>query len=196
MSWPLSARVGNGAGPFLVQRRAERLEVVGEALPQRAGVDAAAGLAEPVQVVGDPALDLLTEVGVAEPTRRVRGDGHREQVDRVALGAPELLVEVRERAGSQFVEVAHFAVQAASVDDFKAQAQRTMVEPTRTEPGCLRYELWQDLAEPTRFAMVEEWESEEALATHLALPSLQAAVAAIAPMASEPVSMQRFRPQR
>ena len=92
--------------------------------------------------------------------------------------------------------VARFAVRAEHVDAFRDEVQRTMIEPTRHEPGCLRYELWQDLAEPTRFAMVEEWESEEALATHLAQPSLQEAVAALRPMAAEPIAMQRFRQLR
>ena len=88
--------------------------------------------------------------------------------------------------------VARFAVKPEHIDEFVELAQRTMVEPTRGEPGCLRYELWQDRAEPGRFAMIEEWESEEALATHLALESLQQAVAALLPMGSEPIQMQRM----
>jgi len=90
--------------------------------------------------------------------------------------------------------VARFAVEAEHVEDFQREVARTMVEPTLREPGCLRYELWQDLAEPTRFAMVELWESEAALAVHLAQESLHTAVAALRPMAAEAVSMQRFRP--
>ena len=43
-----------------------------------------------------------------------------------------------------------------------------------------------------RFAMVEEWDGEQALATHLDQESLQQAVGALTPMASGPVSMQRF----
>jgi len=89
--------------------------------------------------------------------------------------------------------VAHFAVREEHIEAFVEAAQRTMVEPTLGEPGCIRYELWQDRAEPGRFAMIEEWESEQALSTHLAQESLQQAVAAIAPMASEPVKMQRLR---
>ncbi len=88
--------------------------------------------------------------------------------------------------------VAHFAVQEQHVEEFVEQAQRTMVEPTLGEPGCIRYELWQDRAEPGRFAMIEEWESEAALATPLAQESLQQAVAALTPMAAEPIRMQRL----
>ena len=88
--------------------------------------------------------------------------------------------------------VARFAVKAEHVDEFVELAQRTMVEPTLAEPGCIRYELWQDREEPGRFAMIEEWESEEALATHLAQESLQEAVGALMPMAAEPIQMQRL----
>jgi quinol monooxygenase YgiN len=96
-------------------------------------------------------------------------------------------------ADEQIGVVARFAVKEADIEAFKDAAQRTMVEPTQGEPGCIRYELWQDEAEPWRFAMVEEWESAEALETHLALESLQAAVGALMPMGAEPISMQRFK---
>ena len=89
--------------------------------------------------------------------------------------------------------VARFAVREEHIEDFLELARKTMIEPTLGEPGCIRYELWQDLAEPGRFAMIEEWESEQALATHLAQESLQQAVAALQPMAAEPVTMQRLR---
>jgi quinol monooxygenase YgiN len=88
---------------------------------------------------------------------------------------------------------ASFAVRADQVDAFLEEARRSLVEPTQREPGCLEYDLWQDAADPTRFAMVEAWESAEHLAAHLAQPSLQAAVAKLAPMAAEPPSVQRLR---
>ena len=54
-----------------------------------------------------------------------------------------------------------------SLDEFVALAQEKMVRPTQAAPGCLRYELWQDLDEPSRFVIIEEWESEQAHAAHL-----------------------------
>lgn len=92
--------------------------------------------------------------------------------------------------------VAHFAIVEDKVDEFVALAQSEMVEPTLREPGCIRYELWQDRSDPTRFALVEEWESEEALAKHLAQPSLQAAVRRLQPMAAAPIEMSRYRLRR
>jgi len=89
--------------------------------------------------------------------------------------------------------VARFAVKPESVDDFIAAARRTMVEPTLGERGCIEYDLCQDEADPTRFAMIETWEDEDALAVHLAQESLQQAVGALMPMAVEPPTIQRVR---
>jgi len=102
--------------------------------------------------------------------------------------------EGSEESGNVVGVVARFAIQADRVDEFKELALREMVAPTRQEEGCLRYELWQDREDPTRFAMVEEWTSEEALSAHLAQPGLQAAVQKLLPMGSEAVQMTRFRP--
>ncbi len=88
---------------------------------------------------------------------------------------------------------ASFAVKADQVDAFLEAARKTLVEPTQSEAGCIEYDIWQDAADPTRFAMVEAWESEEHLSTHLAQPSLQAAVAKLAPMAAEPPTVHRLR---
>lgn len=42
------------------------------------------------------------------------------------------------------------------------------VWPTRTEAGCLQYDLMQNVADPTDFTFYEEWESVEHLAAHAA----------------------------
>lgn len=42
----------------------------------------------------------------------------------------------------------------------------SFVAPTRLEAGCLRYDLFVDLTEPSKFTFVEEWSSMEALDTH------------------------------
>lgn len=42
-----------------------------------------------------------------------------------------------------------------------------LVGPSRKEPGCLRYDVLEDVHYTGRFFTYEEWESEEALHTHL-----------------------------
>jgi quinol monooxygenase YgiN len=50
-----------------------------------------------------------------------------------------------------------------------------LIEPTRKETGCIRYELYQDTAVPGRFTFIEEWQSKEHLDVHLKTPHLVAA---------------------
>jgi quinol monooxygenase YgiN len=47
-----------------------------------------------------------------------------------------------------------------------------LVEPTRQEPGCLQYDLHQDIREPGRFVFIERWASPEALAGHGRTPHI------------------------
>jgi quinol monooxygenase YgiN len=49
-----------------------------------------------------------------------------------------------------------------------------MVERSRAEPGCVRYDLHADVGEPRRFVFVEEWADADALAAHNKAPHLQA----------------------
>ena len=51
-----------------------------------------------------------------------------------------------------------------------------LVEPTRAEKGCLRYELLQNQADPTDFTFVEQWVTEADLEAHLASEHVQAAI--------------------
>jgi len=41
-----------------------------------------------------------------------------------------------------------------------------LLEPTRAESGCIRYELLHNLSDPADFTFVEEWTGEEALQAH------------------------------
>ena len=51
-------------------------------------------------------------------------------------------------------------------------AMREMMDASRKEPGCRAYTFAQDLYEPARFHILEEWESEEALKLHFATPHM------------------------
>ena len=44
---------------------------------------------------------------------------------------------------------------------------RALVEPTRKEAGCLKYELFEDVYYTGSLMTIEEWESEAALDVHL-----------------------------
>ncbi|MDU4962523.1 MAG: putative quinol monooxygenase [Sporomusaceae bacterium] len=47
---------------------------------------------------------------------------------------------------------------------------RLLAEATRQEPGCISYELFQELDTPSHLALIEEWEDSEALRRHTQTP--------------------------
>jgi quinol monooxygenase YgiN len=54
-------------------------------------------------------------------------------------------------------------------------ALAALVEPTRAEPGCLSYQLFESQADTNTFITVELWRSQADLDQHLASPHLKVA---------------------
>ncbi|RFU49676.1 putative quinol monooxygenase [Paraburkholderia sp. DHOC27] len=50
---------------------------------------------------------------------------------------------------------------------------RSMIAPSRAEPGNLRYDLWQDIDIPRRFVLDELYQNGKAVAAHRATPHFQ-----------------------
>ena len=67
-----------------------------------------------------------------------------------------------------------------------------LLEPTRQEPGCLRYELLHNAADPTDFTFVEEWADEAAINAHLQTPHLTAAVSQSQPLLAAALDVRRY----
>ncbi|WP_311269598.1 putative quinol monooxygenase [Sphingobium sp. WCS2017Hpa-17] len=69
----------------------------------------------------------------------------------------------------------------------KAEALRALLDamlaPSRAEPGNLRYDLWRDQAEPTRFVLDELYVDDAAIAAHRASPHFQTYLATISDLA-------------
>ncbi|MEW6053526.1 MAG: putative quinol monooxygenase [Nitrospirota bacterium] len=47
------------------------------------------------------------------------------------------------------------------------ETMRGMLEPTRVERGCLSYRLYEDVEDRNTFILVEEWNTQEDLETHI-----------------------------
>jgi quinol monooxygenase YgiN len=58
-----------------------------------------------------------------------------------------------------------------------------MLAPSRAEPGNLRYDLWQDRSEPSRFVLDELYVDADAVAAHRATPHFQGYLAQIGELA-------------
>ena len=61
---------------------------------------------------------------------------------------------------------------ANSIDNLK-QLLTELIEPSRAEPGCVKYELYQCEEQSERFIIIESWESAEALNAHKSTPHFQ-----------------------
>lgn len=69
--------------------------------------------------------------------------------------------------------VAQLTVNADKIDLVKAEMQ-TLAKITRTEAGCIQYDIHQDNADPTFFLIFENWESYDLWQEHMAAPHLKA----------------------
>lgn len=87
--------------------------------------------------------------------------------------------------------VAHLTSKPETIDETRA-ALEALIEPTRSEPGCIYYELMQNNDDPTDFTFVEEWESDEALDAHLASMHLQAFKARAAELLAAEPDIRRY----
>lgn len=58
-----------------------------------------------------------------------------------------------------------FIAKEGNIDDLKRLLEM-MVKPSREEPGCLLYNIYQLKESPTDFVVLESWENEVALEGH------------------------------
>jgi quinol monooxygenase YgiN len=66
------------------------------------------------------------------------------------------------------------------------------IEPTRVEEGCLVYDLFRDLADPTHFMFIEEWSSAAALEAHSRSAHLTAGRQKLAGWTERPNQVVRY----
>jgi quinol monooxygenase YgiN len=62
----------------------------------------------------------------------------------------------------------------------------SLVDPSRTDDGCLNYDLHQALDNPAHFLFHENWTSEAHLERHLQKPELKAVLARVGQLVAEP----------
>jgi quinol monooxygenase YgiN len=62
--------------------------------------------------------------------------------------------------------VAHIKARPDTIDATR-DLLMTLIDPTRAESGCIKYELLQNDTDPTDFTFVEEWASSDSLSAHL-----------------------------
>ncbi|MEM1136673.1 MAG: putative quinol monooxygenase [Bacteroidota bacterium] len=67
---------------------------------------------------------------------------------------------------SKLTIVANIKAKSDKIDLVKAALEK-LIDITRTEEGCLQYDLHQDNENPTHFLFYENWESRELWQKHM-----------------------------
>ena len=68
------------------------------------------------------------------------------------------------------IHTAHLQVRADAIAPFRARLKRHAATSLADEPGCLRFDLFEENATPGLFLLVEHYLDEAALAAHRASP--------------------------
>lgn len=74
--------------------------------------------------------------------------------------------------------VAHIHANSEQVALVKAELEK-LVPVTRTEEGCIQYDLHQDKDNPAHFMFYENWETRDLWQAHMDAPHLQAYMKAV-----------------
>ena len=87
--------------------------------------------------------------------------------------------------------IARVIAKATSVEQVRA-ILIGVVEPTRSEAGCLSYQLLQNLSQATDFAFVEEWATAEAERAHFGTPHISDALRKLVGLLAAEPDIQRY----
>lgn len=71
--------------------------------------------------------------------------------------------------------IARITSQPDKVEELKS-ILLNLVEPTRSEKGCVSYQLLQDKTDSAEFVFIEEWTSDSAIDTHMTTSHVQDAL--------------------
>lgn len=78
-------------------------------------------------------------------------------------------------------------------EDQLRQATLAIVEPTRSEEGCMQFVVHEDLNAPGTFFIRESWRDQAALDAHFAQPYLQALVEIHKDVLAEPLKQHTLK---
>ena len=78
---------------------------------------------------------------------------------------------------SKLTIVAHITAKSDKIELVKAELQK-LINTTRSEAGCVQYDLHQDNQNPAHFMFYENWDSRELWQKHMGARHLQDYLAA------------------
>lgn len=69
---------------------------------------------------------------------------------------------------------------------------QALVEPSRNEPGCVAYTLFQRRDMTHEFQTVEQWRTQADADAHMLTPHVRSAIAAAVPLLAEPPAINSY----
>jgi len=87
--------------------------------------------------------------------------------------------------------VARLQAKPGQETQLRQQLQR-LVEPTRTEPGCIAYELHESKSEPGHFLFYEVWKSDADLEKHFLTSHMKAIGKVLPDLLAEPMDLSKW----
>ena len=87
--------------------------------------------------------------------------------------------------------IARISSQAGMAKQMR-QVLNDLVGPSRNEPGCISYELFQDDDDPLDFITIEHWADQGAANAHMATPHVAEAIAKAGSMLAGAPLIHRF----
>jgi len=90
---------------------------------------------------------------------------------------------------SQVTVIATIKAKEGKSDEVQAELLK-LIEPTRSEAGCLNYDLHQISDDPNCFVFYENWTSQEDLDQHLSTPYISEFIGKAEELLSEPIEIK------
>lgn len=93
---------------------------------------------------------------------------------------------------NEITVTAHVQVRAGKEMEAE-QALRSLIAPTRAEPGCVRYDLFAMPEQPGRYLFIETWESPEHLNRHLQQSHVRNLIGRSDELLAEPLQVSAWK---
>ena len=87
--------------------------------------------------------------------------------------------------------IARITSQSDKIEELKS-ILLNLIEPTRSEKGCVSYQLLQDKTDAAEFVFIEEWASASAEAAHMTTSHVQEALSKAQPLLAKAPDICRY----
>jgi quinol monooxygenase YgiN len=84
-------------------------------------------------------------------------------------------------------------VKKDKLEDFLPIARFLVEETNKKDAGCIKYEMYQDLNDPLVVTVMEEWESQEALDSHMKAGHFTESIPKIGACCEKPADINLYK---